>query len=327
MAPSFAPRARNAFATPANPASPYRILLREDRDLPRLQPAYLDQVSNDGVGFLNIAGAIIEDVTIRRVVAQDVGAGEGAEEQHLALKRVGDCHHRRRRPDIADDAEHLILFVKLLHRFAGARGLVAVVGGKQLEHPAIHAAGIVDAIEGGLDPELHLPSQFPGCAGERGRDSKPDFPFGDAAREGAGQGRRNGGRRRGCRLRCGCGGGRGGADDAGQAWPGDRPFEIGKLAVGAAAIHPARRDRDATVGHAAIEHLREVGTFRLVRRSFPDHQRELVDDGLDARTSDVAAGLCRSDHGSHATGQVTHNVDLTRGAGAVRHAKKQGSGQ
>ena len=42
---------------------------------------------------------------------------------------------------------------------------------------------------------------------------------------------------------------------------------------------------------------------------------------------DVAAGLCRSDHGSDATGQVTHDVDFTRGAGAVRHAEKQGSGQ
>ena len=303
------------------------VLLREDRDLPRLQPAYLDQVSNDGVGFLDIARPVVEDVTIGRIVAQDVGAGEGAEEQHLALKRVGHRHRRRRRPDIADDAEHLIPFVELFHGLGGARGLVAVVGGMQLQHPAIEAAGIVDATEGGIDSELHLPSQFPGGAGERGCDSKPNFLFRDATRERPGQDRRNGSRRRGRRLRRGCGGGGGGADDAGQAWPGDRPFEIGKLAVGTTAIHPARRDHGATVGHAAIEHLREVGTFRLVRRSFPDHQREFVDDSLDARTSDVAAGLRRSDHGSDATGKVTHDVDFTRGAGAVCHTEKQGSGQ
>ena len=100
-----------------------------------------------------------------------------------------------------------------------------------------------------------------------------------------------------------------------------------QLAVGAAAIHPARRHRDAAVGHAAIEHLREVGTFRLVGRGFPDHQREFIDDGLDARTCDVAAGLCRSDHGSYTTCQVTHDVDFTRGAGTARHAEKHGSGQ
>ena len=128
-------------------------------------------------------------------------------------------------------------------------------------------------------------------------------------------------------LRCGCGGSGGGADDAGQAWPGDRAFEIGKLAVGAAAIHPARRDRGPAVGHAAIERLREVGTLCLVRRGFPDHQREFVDDGLDAGTCNVAAGLRRTDHGSDATCQVTHDVDFARGAGAVRHAEKQGSDQ
>jgi hypothetical protein len=73
--------------------------------------------------------------------------------------------------------------------------------------------------------------------------------------------------------------------------------------------------------------LREVGTLCLVGRGFPDHQRKFVDDDLDAGTGDVAAGLCRTDHGSDATCKVAHDSDVAGGAGAAGHAEKQGSGQ
>ena len=327
MAPSFDAHGAKRLGDAGKSGIAVRILLREHRDLPRLQPAYLDQVTDDGVGFLGIAGAVVEDVAIRRIVAQDIGAGERAEEQHPAFERIGDRHRRRRRADIADDAEHLVLFVELLHGLGGARGLVAVVGGEQLEHPAIHAAGIVDPVEGGIDAELHLASEFPGGAGERGCDSKPDFPFGDAAREGAGPGRRNGGRRRGRRLRSGGGGGADGPMTLDRLGPAiDRSRSASWRSARPQSIRP-----DVTAVRPSVT-LRSNTCVRSERSASFDEASRITSENLSTMAwmrgrRDVAAGLCRTNHGSDATSEVAHDIDVTRGAGAVRHAKKQGADQ
>ena len=139
---------------------------------------------DDGVGFLGVARPIVEHVAIGRIVAQDVGAGEGAEEQRPPLQRVGNRDRRGRRSDIADEAEYLILVAELLHRFERARRLIAVVGRNQPKHPALDAAGVVDLVESSIDAELHLLAEFLGRAGEGRGDPEPDFASRDATHAG-----------------------------------------------------------------------------------------------------------------------------------------------
>jgi len=104
-------------------------------------------------------------------------------------------------------------------------------------------------------------------------------------------------------------------------------FAIGELPVGADAVEPARGDRGTPVRDAAIEHLGEIGTLRLVRRGLADHLRELVDDVLDAGARDVAARLCRADHGSDATGEVAHDPNVAGSLGGACEAEKHGPDQ
>jgi hypothetical protein len=74
----------------------------------------------------------------------------------------------------------------LLHGVGGARRLITVIGRHQLEHPAFHAAGLVDPVESSINAELHLSPKLLGRAGKRCRDSEPDFLIGYAADRGAG---------------------------------------------------------------------------------------------------------------------------------------------
>src|SRR5207237_9779378 len=83
-----------------------RILLGEDRNLFRLQPAQLDQIVHDRGGFLRIARAIVEYITIGGIGAQDIGTCESAEEQGPPLQREGYSDGGGRRSDIADNAEY-----------------------------------------------------------------------------------------------------------------------------------------------------------------------------------------------------------------------------
>ena len=239
-------------------------------------------------------------------MAEHVGAGESAEEQHPPLQRIGDGDHRGRRADVSDDAEYLVFLVELLHGLGGARRLITVISCDELEHPAFHAAGVVDPVERGIDPEFHLASKLLCRARERRRHSEPDFPIGDAAdrRTDGGLGDRCG------RSGSGCGGRRG--DNGRQTWsgPGDGTFEIGELAVRGSAIHPSRRHGVAAVRDTAIEQLRKVGAFSLVGRGFRDHSRELIDDDLNAGTRDVPAGQRRTHDRSDATCKVAHDVCL-----------------
>ncbi len=113
-----------------------------------------------------------------------------------------------------------------------------------------------------------------------------------------------------------------GADEAG-AGPGDRPFEIGKLAVRRACnpVRPARHGV-ATVGDTAVEQLRQVVTLGLVGRGLPDHRRELVDDHLDAGPRDVRAGQRRTDDRSDAARQIAHDIVLSPGAALAAPASR-----
>ena len=115
---------------------------------------------HDGIGFLRVARTIVEYVTIGGITAQDIRACEGAEEQHPPLERVGHRDDRGRRSNISNEAEYLVFLVELFHGLDGPGRLIAIVSGDQPEHPAVHAPGVVDPIERGVDPELHLPPKF-----------------------------------------------------------------------------------------------------------------------------------------------------------------------
>jgi len=276
------------------------VLLREHGDLLRLQPADFHQIAHRRIGLFRIAGAVVEHITVGRVAAEDAGAGEGPEEQHPPFQRERDGNHRGRRSDISDDAEHLFLFVKLLHRLGGPGRLIAVIGRNQTQHPAIDAAGLVDAVEGAVDPELHLPPELLGGARERGSDAEADFAVGDPAlrRLGADRRRRGGSDRRGR------------SDDAGKTRRGrrDRAFEVRQLPVGGLAIGPSRRDGGTAFRDAAVEHQREVGTYGLVGGGLADHGHEFVHHRLDARPRDILAGQCRADDRPDAAGKVAYDV-------------------
>src|SRR5712671_4693947 len=162
------------------------VLLGENGDLVGWYPAQFHQIAHRGVGFLRIARTEVEYVAIGRIVAHDIGAGEGAVEQHPPLQRVRYRDGCGGRADISDDAEDLVFLVELLHGLGGPLRLIAVVGGDQLEHPAFHAAGLVDPVESSIDPELHLAPKLLGRAGKGCRYSEPDFLIGYAADRGAG---------------------------------------------------------------------------------------------------------------------------------------------
>ncbi len=78
-----------------------------------------------------------------------------------------------------------------------------------------------------------------------------------------------------------------------------------------------RRYRGAAFGDAAVEHQRQVDADGFVGGGLADHRHELVDDGLDARASDVGACQCRADDRSDAAGKVAYDVELAGAAVAV----------
>jgi hypothetical protein len=185
-----------------------------------------------------------------------------------------------------------------------ARRLIAVVGGKKLEHPAFHAAGVVDPVESRIDPELHLAPTFLYRAGKGCRDAEADVPIGYTADRGGGGDR--------CGWRGGGGGGERRCDSSGRTWPGpdDRPLKISELAVRLSAIDPSRRHGATAVRDIAIEQLRQAGALRLAGRGFRDHSRELIDDELNAGARDVRAGQRRTDNRSDTAGKIAYQVRL-----------------
>ena len=93
----------------------------------------------------------------------------------------------------------------------------------------------------------------------------------------------------------GGGGSTGGSKHAGEAWARDRAFEIAELAVGNLAINSSSGHRGTAVIDAAVEHLRQVGTFGFVGGGVADHHREFLHHRLNARSRNVAACQRRAD--------------------------------
>jgi hypothetical protein len=66
-----------------------RILLSKDGDLLQGEPPHFHQIAYHSRSFFGVAGAIVEHIAVGRIAFEQAGAGEGSEEQHLAIKCVG----------------------------------------------------------------------------------------------------------------------------------------------------------------------------------------------------------------------------------------------
>src|SRR5260370_35540116 len=112
------------------------------------------------------------------IMAEAIRACESAKKHRPPLERVGHRDGRGGRSNISNETQYLVFFVELLHGFDGPRRLIAVVGRDQPEHPTFHAARVVNPVESGVDPELHLVPEPLSRAANRPPDSEPDFPVG-----------------------------------------------------------------------------------------------------------------------------------------------------
>ncbi len=81
-----------------------------------------------GIGLFGIARPIVEDVAIGWIAAKKTGPAECPEEQRPMVECEWQRNRRRRRSDITDEAEDLLLIVKELHRIGCLLWFVAVVG-------------------------------------------------------------------------------------------------------------------------------------------------------------------------------------------------------
>src|SRR5882724_7153623 len=118
------------------PGAPERVVLVEDRDLLDLE--VFGEVAHPGLGLGAVARADVDDV-LELHVAQEAGAGEGADERHLGGGRDRLGRGRGRRADRPDEGEHLVFLDQLLGRHDRAVRLVAVVDADELELAAVHA--------------------------------------------------------------------------------------------------------------------------------------------------------------------------------------------
>ncbi len=161
------------------------VLLREHRDLLRFQAAHFNEIANDGFGLLRVAGAIIEDIAVRRIPPQHGSARVPGVKKHLMFERERSGDRGRGRAEIADKAENLLLFVKLLHGIDGARRFIAVVGYDEAQHAAVNAARVVGLPECCLDADLDLMAVVLVRAGERHGSAKADFGIAHAPHQSA----------------------------------------------------------------------------------------------------------------------------------------------
>src|SRR4029453_12436137 len=118
-------------------------------------------------GLFSVTGAVVEDISVGRITSERTGAGERTEEQHLALKRVGQCHCCRGCSDIPDDGKDLVFFVEALHCLGGTSRFITVVRCNETKHPAVHSATGVGCIEGSFNAQLHVLTKLFTSAAER----------------------------------------------------------------------------------------------------------------------------------------------------------------
>ena len=107
------------------------------------------------VGLLEIRGAHIHRRRGLFGIAQELGAGEGADVGGAGFGRHRRRGPRSRGPDRADEREDILLAEELAGVFERRLGFVAVVQRDQLQPPPVDAAPPVHFGKGGLDAEPH----------------------------------------------------------------------------------------------------------------------------------------------------------------------------
>ncbi len=270
------------------------------------------------VRLLGVARPVVEDVAVGRIVAHHIGAGVGREEQHAPLQRERNRDGGSGGAEIADEAEHLLAVVELPHRVERARRIVAIIRGHKLQHTAVDAAGLVDAVERRLDAELELTAALLHRAAGGDDHAELDLALTDAAHIACGRQQL---RRRGRGLRACRSDRHDGQVGSRLRWRRNRLFEVAKLAVRAAAVEAAAGDQAAAFGDVLIEQARQLVAIGFARRRFADDSLEFLDDRLNARSRNVAAGERRADDGADAGAELADQRDIVagRGKGAARH--------
>src|SRR5829696_1928787 len=155
-----------SFGHPSEAIVAVGILLSKDRDLTWPKSPHPDQISHDSFRFLRIAGAIVENVAVGRNGPEKFGARERSEEQQLVFESVRECDGTGWGSHVADEAQNLVLFVELPHRFGGSARLIAVIRRDQFQLSAMDPTSLVGAVEGGLDAKFHLSAEFSGRSRE-----------------------------------------------------------------------------------------------------------------------------------------------------------------
>ena len=112
-------------------------------------------------------------------LAQEFGAGEGADERRAGRGRDRLGGGRGRRADRAGEREDLVFLEQLLDRFDRLGRLVAVVDALQFELAALDAAGLVDFGEGRVETQFHALAQGRGRTFEGRRLTEHDLVGGD----------------------------------------------------------------------------------------------------------------------------------------------------
>ncbi len=120
----------------------------------RETPRSLVRCVDPRLGFLIVRGSDIDHVAERRI-AQEAGAGEGADERHVGFRCDRLSHLRSGRADLPNEREHLVVIDQTVGVGGRLIRLVAIVVRDQLELPPVDATGRVGFVECREDTLAH----------------------------------------------------------------------------------------------------------------------------------------------------------------------------
>src|ERR1700738_298518 len=151
------------------------VSLSEKGDLLRLQSSDFDERVDHCCRLLGVACAVINDVAVWRIIAQDRTAREWSEKQRFLFVGQRNGDNCRRGPDIADDRENIVLFNQLPHIGRGAGWFVSIIECNEPQLATVHTSVSVCAFQAGLDAPLHVFAQVSSVASQYCGHSKDNF--------------------------------------------------------------------------------------------------------------------------------------------------------
>src|SRR5690606_15293572 len=87
------------------------VVLVQHRNTLRIHAGNLYEVMHQGSSFLRITGAVVKNVAIRRIIAQQLGTRESTEQQKFIVENGGQDRLGGWRTHIADQRERAALWV------------------------------------------------------------------------------------------------------------------------------------------------------------------------------------------------------------------------